>query len=105
MCWSCNPICGGCRPPRIRAVQCPECDGFNACDIEHLQDSYECEICEADITDLAIPEPAICKMCGEICYNPCKRSRKELEDGELIPCQMRVVEPLIPGLKETPTAA
>ncbi len=103
MCWSCNPICGGCRPPRIRAIQCPECGGFNACDIEHLEDVYECESCGADITELAMPEPAICQLCGEICYNPCKRSRTPLDSG-IQSCQMRVTEPLNPKYQKAPAA-
>ncbi len=88
----------------MRGVECPECGGFNACDIENLQDAYYCDSCDADITAKAIPKPVICKLCGEVCYNPCKRSRTELEDGELQNCQMRVSEPLIAELQQFPAA-
>lgn len=93
MCWSCNPLCGSCRPPRKKAVKCPECGAFNAVDIEHGGRKY-CSKCSADLTELAMPTPKICKLCGEICYNPCRKADKEPEGGELSPCPVRVKEPL-----------
>ena len=84
MCWSCNPICGGCRPPRKRPVKCPECGMFNAVDLEHFSKPNPCTKCGFDLTDLALPEPVTCTICGEVCYNPCRKGKTEQPDGSFI---------------------
>lgn len=93
MCWSCNPICGGCRPPRKRPVKCPECGAFNAVDLERGGRKL-CVKCEADLTELATPKPKVCRYCGEICYNPCRKADQDPPGGEIGRCQVRVKEPL-----------
>lgn len=92
MCWSCNPICGGCRPPRKRPVKCPECGAYNAFDIERGTEKL-CSKCGADLTEAATPEPLLCKYCGEMCYNPCRKAKQDPEDGDLRTCTMRSTEP------------
>lgn len=94
MCWSCNPICGGCRPPRKKPVKCPECGMFNAIDLEHPSAENPCRKCGFDLTEVALPKPVTCKFCGLICYNPCKKAFKEPENG-LGECRIRVSEPLL----------
>lgn len=112
MCWSCNPICGGCRPPRKRPVKCPECGMFNAVDLEHFSRPNPCTKCGFDLTDLALPEPVTCTICGEVCYNPCRKGRggvvgEGVDGGDgsaaaaeggtpgVRPCRMRVGKPLL----------
>lgn len=69
MCWSCNSLCGGCRPPRKRAVVCPECGAFNVVDLEHFHEGNPCSRCGTDLTAAAIPEPVTCLVCGEVCLS------------------------------------
>lgn len=80
-------------------MKCPECGMFNACDLEHVSEVYTCSRCKADITAAAMPEPVICKLCGEVCYNPCRRSKVEPAEG-VQPCQMRVAQPLLPHVQK-----
>lgn len=95
MCWSCNAICGGCRPPRKRPVKCPECGGYNVFDLEKNMGTKTCKKCGLNVTELAIPEPLECNYCGEICYNPCKKAKQDPADGELHECNLRVTEPFV----------
>lgn len=94
MCWSCNPICGGCRPPRKRPVKCPECATFNAIDLEHFSEPNPCSKCGHDLTSLALPEAVICTICEEVCYNPCRKGKEEQLSENKGVCQMRVSKPL-----------
>lgn len=95
MCWSCNPICGGCRPPRKRPVKCPECGAFNAINLEHMARTNPCSKCGFDLTELATPEPVVCTICDEICYNPCTSGKTEQPVEEKRECKVRVTEPLV----------
>lgn len=112
MCWSCNSLCGGCRPPRKRAVVCPECGAFNVVDLEHFHEGNPCSRCGTDLTAAAIPEPVTCLVCGEVCYNPCRKGRggvvgEGVDGGDgstaaaeggtpgVRPCRMRVGKPLL----------
>lgn len=45
------------------------------------------------MTDLAIPEPVVCTICGEVCYNSCRKGRTEQPGSEMRPCHVRVSEP------------
>jgi len=31
--WVCDPLCGRCRPPRQKALHCPECGAYNVFDV------------------------------------------------------------------------
>lgn len=107
MCWSCNPLCGGCRPPRKRAVACPECGALNVVDLEHFHEGNPCSRCGADLTAAALPAPVTCRVCGETCYNPCRKGREGTGGKEAAapdagsgapgvrPCRMRVGKPLL----------
>lgn len=94
MCWSCNAICGGCRPPRKRPVKCPECGTHNVYDIEQDMGTKECKKCGADLTEYAVPEARTCNFSGEMCYNPCKKSIQETPAGGYQECRNRVTEPI-----------
>lgn len=67
---------------------------FNAVDLEHFSEPNPCTKCGADLTELALPEPVTCTICGEVCYNSCRKGRTEQPDGELRPCPVRVDKPL-----------
>ncbi|WP_180326768.1 hypothetical protein [Raoultibacter phocaeensis] len=53
-----------------------------------------CTKCGFDLTELATPEPITCAICGEICYNPCRKGKTEQPGGERQPCNVRVDRPL-----------
>lgn len=93
MCWSCNPICGSCRPPRKRPVKCSECGRPNVVDLEHFSDVNLCTKCGFDITDLAIPTPVICNISGEQCFNPCRKGKEPRTTEDFQRCA---------NIKETP---
>ncbi len=95
MCWSCNPLCGGCRPPRKKAVQCPECGTYNVFDIEIQQPPVQrlCKKCGVDLTEAATPKVVQCKRSGLLCANPCRQHTKTSQDGGLIECQNNTPPP------------
>lgn len=95
MCWSCNPICGGCRPPRKRPVKCPACGMFNPIDLEHFTATNPCSRCGLDLTNDAIPEPIVCSACDEICYNPCRKGKEERDQDQKEICRSRKAEPFV----------
>lgn len=67
---------------------------FNAVDLEHFEHANPCTKCGFDLTSLATPEAVTCTICGEICYNPCRKGKTEQPDEEKRTCQIRVSEPL-----------
>ncbi|MGV8084262.1 MAG: hypothetical protein AB2L09_11610 [Coriobacteriia bacterium] len=73
MCIGCNPICGHCRPPTMKAVICPECGTNNLFDIviQYPRIERHCSKCGADLTKLATPKVVRCKNTGLLCANPC----------------------------------
>lgn len=95
MCWSCNPICGGCRPPRKKPVKCPDCGTHNVFDIEANMANRVCKKCGSDLTELAIPKALECNYSGLICYNPCKKSKQETPEDGYQECITRVKEPFL----------
>lgn len=66
---------------------------FNAVDLEHFSSTNPCTKCGFDLTNLALPEPVVCTICGEVCYNSCRKGRTEQVDDEKRPCQVRVSKP------------
>lgn len=79
MCISCSPICGHCRPPRKRAVFCPECGEYNLFDIVVAKPPVvrTCKACGADLTELATPKTVFCRNMRQPCANPCGYSKIE----------------------------
>ena len=75
-------------------VVCPECGAFNVVDLEHFHEGNPCSRCGTDLTAAAIPEPVTCLVCGEVCYNPCRKADQDPPGGEIGRCQVRVREPL-----------
>lgn len=67
---------------------------FNAIDLEHFNSVNPCTKCSFDLSDLARPEPAVCTICGEICYNPCRKGKEDQPSSEMRACQVRIREPL-----------
>jgi len=76
MCWSCNPYCGGCKPPKPRPVRCPFCNVFN------FPDRTSCVRCAHTLPPVPRPSPVICLYIGESCANPCQRHKKPPAEGE-----------------------
>lgn len=68
---------------------------FNAIDLEHFSTPNPCSKCGIDLTDLVLPEPVVCTICGEVCYNSCRQGRTEQPNDEKRPCHVRVSEPLV----------
>jgi hypothetical protein len=94
MCWSCNPICGGCRPPRKRPAKCPDCNTYNIFDIAgNRMAKPQCKKCAADLTQIALPPAMLCAYSNLMCYNPCKKAKSK-PDGESHECVLRVTEPI-----------
>lgn len=69
---------------------------FNAVDLEHFKNINPCTKCGFDLTDLALPEAIVCTICGETCYNPCRKGKEEQPGNEKRACQVRIKEPLRP---------
>lgn len=67
---------------------------FNAVDLEHFSEPNPCTKCGFDLTSLALPQSVVCTICGETCYNPCRKGKTEQHDDEKRPCHVRVSEPL-----------
>lgn len=93
MCWSCNPMCGSCRPPRQKAVKCTECATYNVFDIEIRSPRIPrlCKKCGTDLTESATPVPVECKRSGRVCANPCRKYDKPAANGELVDCKNTTV--------------
>lgn len=66
---------------------------FNVVDLEHFDGKSPCVRCGFDLAPLAIPEPVVCTLCQEICYNPCRKGKTENTSGSITPCHARVTEP------------
>ncbi|HBQ85424.1 MAG TPA: hypothetical protein DD811_02945 [Syntrophomonas sp.] len=86
MCWSCNPYCGGCKPPKPKPRKCTNCGKFN-----FNEQATKCEKCGADLPELVPPPTVMCLYVGQLCANPCRRHLTPSDDGELKTCKYRTV--------------
>jgi len=84
MCWSCNPYCGGCKPPQPRPRKCEGCGKFNFDPQEKL-----CKKCGRPLPEIIPPAIVMCLYVGELCANPCRRHKNTPEDGKLKSCNYR----------------
>ena len=80
MCWSCNPYCGGCKPPKPKPVKCPACNTFNFPELGH------CKRCGAVLPEPPKPQPVFCQNIGQMCANPCNRHKKPPQEGTSPTC-------------------
>ena len=81
MCWSCNPYCGGCKPPKEKPVKCPMCKAYNFRD-----ESSVCKKCGSPLPP-PIPRPTVlCLYIGQLCANPCNKHKTTSEDGTIKSC-------------------
>lgn len=95
MCWGCNPLCGGCKPPREKAVECPSCGRMNILTLQAKGEpkSVVCEDCSHDLTVYSIPKAKECiRFGGVVCANPCGLADKVLDAANLGKC-LNIVEP------------
>ena len=92
MCWGCNPLCGGCRPPRQKAVQCPACGWYNVVDVQCKGRPREvgCVRCPHDLTEQSVSQAAMCERFGVACANPCGLASQVEAGRDLGRCQNRV---------------
>lgn len=93
MCWSCNPYCGGCKPPKERPVRCRTCKTFNFRD-----ESNKCKNCGAVLPDPIKRPTVMCLQIGKLCANPCNRHKSAPDDGVLKTCNLHT-----PPKEEIPT--
>ncbi len=80
MCWSCNPYCGGCKPPKPKPVKCPNCKMFNFPELTH------CKKCGILLPEPPKPVPSHCLYIGQMCANPCNRRLKPPLEDEVPDC-------------------
>lgn len=90
-CWSCNPFCGRCKPPRARPVQCPDCQTYNSPDFNQ---SNQCRKCGAELpVQAAVSRVVLCFYSGLLCANPCQKHTFVGKDGVVRPCRMNTPPP------------
>jgi hypothetical protein len=92
MCWSCNPYCGGCKPPQPRPRKCEFCGKFNFAPQDTL-----CKKCGRPLPAIIPPKTVMCLYVDDLCANPCRRHLTAPVDGQPKDCKYRT----IPG-PETP---
>lgn len=87
MCIVCNPMCGRCKPPLLKAVVCPECRKLLTFKKEEaLSDQQHiCPWCGYEVTSLVKIAPVKCQTSGKWCAYPCGNSHKS-NGPEYIDC-------------------
>lgn len=102
MCWVCNPMCGGCQPPRKKMVLCPECGYFTMVDLQVTSTPklWTCEQCGHDISADSIPVPRYCMRFDVDCANPCGYRFKPFVTSNQGTCQFHT--DLLPGQAAVP---
>ncbi len=80
MCWSCNPYCGGCKPPKPKPRKCPACKAFN------FGEEDKCKRCGGPLPERVPPPTVMCLYIGKLCANPCLRHKKSPEEGTEAVC-------------------
>lgn len=96
MCWVCNPVCGGCQPPRKKTVFCPQCGALSLFDITIQAPPIprRCASCGLDVTGLATPETVHCINSGLLCANPCGYHLKAPISGTPTACAHNTPPPV-----------
>jgi hypothetical protein len=95
MCWSCNPYCGGCKPPKPKPVKCTQCKAVNFPELIH------CKRCGALLPEPPKPIPAFCLYTDQMCANPCGRRKKPPENGVIQTCALHTPMPKDDSSPET----
>ena len=90
MCLTCNPYCGRCHPPRKRRpARCVACGATN--DFDGGQGAGgRCSFCGAPLPEQRTQPTVRCRYSGELCSEPCGRSREKQPDGFVRACDRRV---------------
>jgi len=85
MCWSCNPYCGNCKPPKERPIICPQCKKVY---INITDEPMKCKKC-GSVLPKRPPRPIVnCLYSGLICANPCGKYKDPPKDGIIKPCKL-----------------
>lgn len=89
MCLTCNPYCGRCHPPRKRRpARCAACGRMNDFDRGEGQGGC-CSFCGAELPKMRTQPTVRCRYSGELCSDPCGRSKEWPEDGRFRHCDRR----------------
>lgn len=80
MCWSCNPYCGGCKPPKPKPIKCPVCNTYCFPELKY------CKRCGTVLPELSKPEPVLCLYIGKVCATPCNKHKKPPQEGQANTC-------------------
>lgn len=105
MCYACSPLCGGCKPKRIVAVECPECGAPASMSrdeyllffrLPHRKSVVErrmeerggipapaCPVCGESLVEAfeAAVQPKACRRQGIVCGYPCGRAEEDPPSG------------------------
>lgn len=83
MCWSCNPYCGGCKPPKEKPRACPVCGTYN------FPEYKNCKKCGAELPPPPKRPTVMCLYVEDLCANPCNKHKKPSQDGIVKTCKWR----------------
>ena len=78
MCWSCNPYCGNCKPPKEKPKKCPVCSSYS------FPEFKNCKKCGALLPESVKPPTLMCLYIGEMCANPCGKRKTAPKDDILL---------------------
>lgn len=84
MCWSCNPYCGNCKPPKEKPIMCPHCKKFN---FDITDEPMKCKKCGSVLPERPARPIVNCLYSEMICANPCGKYKNPPEDGIIRPCK------------------
>jgi hypothetical protein len=87
MCWSCNPYCGGCKPPKPKPIKCPNCH------IYCFPEFTSCQRCGTPLPEPAQPVAAFCLHIGAVCAAPCNKHKKAPLEGQTDSCPWHTPPP------------
>jgi len=75
MCWSCNPYCGKCKPPKEKLKKCPQCKHYNFPELKN------CKKCGAILPESAPRPTVMCIYIDKLCANPCGKYKEPPKNG------------------------
>ena len=106
MCWSCNPLCCRCKPPKRKAVTCPSCGRISLLGPDEClgEKSPACKTCGADLAECAEIKPVSCLHSGLECAWPCGKAKSAPKDGKPMRCPTNTPVPPHPACRQEETA-
>ena len=88
-CWICNPMCGKCQPPPLKAGNFPDCGTTTVFERKTVESKEPllCKKCGKDLSELVRPKVVKCNYSGKLCAYPCGKSTSPRHDWGDQPCQ------------------